>query len=88
MGYLRPINVPNFEKKKALTFFIFVSLLGGVNKGTILYFILHSVRKFYVPSGRNIYRKVVSTNASRLVTHLVYKRTQNDNFLNRSPSSL
>ena len=34
MGYLGPINVTNFQKKRVLNFFIFVSLLGGV-KGTI-----------------------------------------------------
>ena len=29
----------------------------------------------------SMYRKVASTNASRFVTRLVFKRTQNDNFL-------
>ena len=32
------------------------------------------------------YRKVASNNASRFVTRLVHKHTQNDNFLIRSPS--
>ena len=34
------------------------------------------------------YRKVASSNASRFVTHLVFKHTQNDDFLNRSPSRI
>ena len=34
------------------------------------------------------YRKVRSTNKSRLLTHLVYNYTQNDNFLIRSMSHI
>ena len=32
---------------------------------------------------KTTYRKVVSTNASHFVAHLVYMHTQNDNFLIR-----
>ena len=60
------------------------SLESTVGETWLRFHMLKENQKFFEIT----YRKVTSSNASRFVTHLVFKHTQNDDFLNRSPSRL